>query len=100
MLRNSPIIPYIPVSDMPRARKCYEGKIGLKPKEVTDGGVTYECGNGTTVFMYQSGGAGTNKASTAFWSVSDVEAEVAALRDKGVKFEDYDMPELKTVNGV
>ncbi|HKA89829.1 MAG TPA: VOC family protein [Haliangiales bacterium] len=100
MLRNAPIIPYIPVADISRARKFYEGRIGLKPKEVQDNGVLYECGKGTVAFMYQSPGAGTSKASIAFWPVDNVEAEVAALRDKGVKFEDYDMPGLKTVNGI
>ena len=77
MLKNAPIIPYIPVKDVARARKFYEEKIGLKPKEEYAGGVIYECGKGSWVFMYPSGGAGTSKASTAFWAVEDVAAEVA-----------------------
>jgi len=100
MLRDAPIIPYIPVADIPRARKFYEGKIGLRPKEIVENGVIYECGNGSIVFMYESGGAGTSKASVAYWNVPDVEAEVAALRERGVVFEEYDMPGLKTVNGI
>ena len=60
----------------------------------------YECGNGSWVFMYPSAGAGTSKASTAFWAVGDVVAEVAGLRAKGVVFEEYDMPGIKTVNGI
>ena len=89
-----------PVTDVARARKFYEDKIGLTPKETYAGGVIYECGSGSWVFMYPSGGAGTSKASTAFWTVDDVAAEVAALRARGVKFEDYDMPGLKTVDGI
>ncbi len=50
--------------------------------------------------MYPSPGAGTSRASTAFWAVDDVEAEVAALRARGVVFEEYDMPGLKTKNGI
>ena len=50
--------------------------------------------------MYPSPGAGTSKASTAFWAVDDVEAEVAALQERGVVFEEYDWPGLKTVNGI
>jgi len=50
--------------------------------------------------MYPSAGAGTSKASTAFWAVDDVEAEVAALKARGVTFEEYDMPGIKTVNSV
>ena len=100
MLMNSPIVPYIPVADMARARKFYEGKLGLKPREEYAGGVIYECGNGSWVFMYPSAGAGTSKASTAFWSVDDVAAEVAALRSRGIVFEEYDMPGIKTVDGI
>jgi predicted enzyme related to lactoylglutathione lyase len=100
MLANAPIVPYIPAADIPRARKFYEDVLGLSVKEVYAGGVIYECGKGSWVFMYPSPGAGTNKASTAFWSVDDVEAEVAALKSRGVTFEDYDSPGMKTVNGI
>src|SRR5437660_10191928 len=100
MLKDAPIIPYIPVADVARARKFYEEKVGLKPKEESAGGVIYECGQGSWVFMYPSAGAGTSRASTAFWAVDDVAAEVAALKSRGVKFEEYDTPGIKTVDGI
>jgi predicted enzyme related to lactoylglutathione lyase len=100
MLKNAPIVPYIPVTDVTRARKFYEEKVGLEPKEEYAGGVIYECGNGSRVFMYPSAGAGTSKASTAFWAVDDVDAEVAGLKARGVVFEEYDMPGIKTVNSI
>jgi len=100
VLKNAAIIPYIPVSDMSRARKFYEQKIGLKAKEEYAGGVIYECGKGSWIFMYPSAGAGTSKASTAFWTVDDVAAEVRELKARGVFFEEYDMPGVKTVNGI
>jgi predicted enzyme related to lactoylglutathione lyase len=95
MLKNARIVPYIPVADVGRARKFYEEKVGLKPKEEYAGGVIYECGNGSRVFMYPSPGAGTSRASTAFWQVDDVVAEVTELKAKGVMFEEYDMPGIK-----
>ena len=100
MLKNAVIVPYIPVANVARARQFYEGKVGLEPREEYAGGVIYECGKGSWVFMYPSGGAGTSKASTAFWTVDDVAAEVAELKARGVVFEEYDMPGLKTVNGI
>jgi len=100
MLKTARIVPYIPVADVARARKFYEDKIGLTPRETYAGGVIYECGNGSWVFMYPSPGAGTSKASTAFWTVGDVAAEVAELKGRGVKFEEYDMPGLKTADGI
>jgi predicted enzyme related to lactoylglutathione lyase len=100
MLKNSPVVPYIPATDIARARKFYEEKIGLAPREEIAGGVVYECGSGSWIFLYRSGGAGTSKASQAFWQVDDVEAEVRELRSRGVVFEEYDMPGLKTVDGI
>lgn len=100
MLKNSPIMANIPASDMHRARKFYEEAIGLVPVHDMTGAIVYECGNGTQVVLYQSAGAGTNKATTANWAVNDLEAEMATLRSKGVVFEEYDMPGLKTENGI
>jgi predicted enzyme related to lactoylglutathione lyase len=100
MLKDSPLIPYIPVKDVARARTFYEEKVGLKPKEEYAGGVVYELGKGTWVFMYPSPGAGTNRASTAFWSVADVAAEVSELKARGVVFEEYDGPGIKTVDSI
>ena len=100
MLTNAPIVPYIPVCDMARARRFYEQTLGLTPKEEYAGGVIYECGNGSWVFMYPSPGAGTSKASTAFWAVDDVAAEVAELKARGVVFEEYDMPGIRMVNSI
>jgi hypothetical protein len=100
MLKDAPIVPYIPAADVARARRFYEQKVGLVPRQEVAGGVVYECGKGSWVFLYPTAGAGTSSASQAFWQVNDVEAEVAALRARGVVFEDYDMPGLKTVNGV
>jgi catechol 2,3-dioxygenase-like lactoylglutathione lyase family enzyme len=100
MLKNAPIVPYIPASDIARARKFYEEKVGLVPREETGGGVAYECGDRSWIFLYPSAGAGTSKASQAFWQVDDLETEVAELTARGVVFEEYDMPGIKTVNGI
>ena len=99
MLKDAPIIPYIPVSDLARARKFYSEKVGLEPSMENNGGLTYECG-GTKVFMYVSGGAGTSKASQAFWNVNDLRAEVAELRKRGVTFEQYDFPGMTMKDGI
>jgi catechol 2,3-dioxygenase-like lactoylglutathione lyase family enzyme len=100
MLKNARMVPYTPVADVARARKFYEEKVGLKPKEEYAGGVIYECGNGSWVFMYPSPGAGTSKASTAFWAVDDVASEVAELKSRGVVFEEYNTPAIKTENSI
>jgi catechol 2,3-dioxygenase-like lactoylglutathione lyase family enzyme len=100
MLRTARIVAYIPVSDLSRARKFYEETLRMTPADTNPAGVMYVCGEGTSVFMYISAGAGTSKASTAFWAVADVEAEVADLKSRGVVFEEYDNPGFKTVNSI
>ena len=100
MLQNSPMYAYIPAKDVSRARKFYEDKIGLKPKEEIAGGVVYEFGKGTACFLYPTENAGTSKASQAFWQVEDIEREVAELKKRGVKFEEYDMPDMKRENSI
>jgi predicted enzyme related to lactoylglutathione lyase len=91
---------YIPAQDVDRARKFYEQKLGFKPKEEVAGGVVYEFAQGTACFLYPTPNAGTSKASQAFWQVDDVEREVAELKARGVTFEEYDVPGMKTVNGI
>ena len=91
---------YLPVKDVARAREFYESKVGFTPAREIAGGVHYEFGGGTGCFLYPTPNAGTSKASQAFWEVDDVEREVAELKARGVKFEEYDMPGLKTENGI
>ncbi len=95
MLQSHPMYAYIPARDVARARKFYEGKIGLKPKKEIAGGVSYELGENTAVFLYDAGkSAGTSKASQAFWKVDDVEKEVANLKARGIQFEHYGPDEI------
>jgi predicted enzyme related to lactoylglutathione lyase len=100
MLQTAPMFSYIPAADVKRARQFYEKQVGLKPGKEVAGGVAYEFGKGTGCFLYPTPNAGTSKASQAFWQVDDVEHEVAELKSRGVKFEEYDMPGMKTVNGI
>lgn len=100
MLQESPLYAYFPARDLNRARRFYEEKLGLVPKSVDDGGVTYEFGRGTAAFLYLTDNAGTSKASQAFWSVEDVDREMAQLKKRGVIFERYDdMPGERSPEG-
>ena len=84
-----PSLRLYPAQDVSRARRFYEGKLGFGPGREVAGGVVYEFGKGTAAFLYPTPNAGTSKASQAFWQVADVEREVAELKKRGVKFEDY-----------
>ncbi|HYH77623.1 MAG TPA: VOC family protein, partial [Arthrobacter sp.] len=101
MLSDFPIAPAIPVSDVARARKFYEEVLGFEAARVNEemGEVEYKSG-GVDFFIYATGSAGTNQATAAAWRVSGLDGVMADLRDKGVVFEEYDFPGLKTENGV
>jgi predicted enzyme related to lactoylglutathione lyase len=90
----------IPCLDMDRARQFYEGKLGLTPVDVNPGGATYVCKGGTTFALYPSSFAGTALNTAMSWTVDDIVAEMSELRARGVGFEEYDLPEAKTVNGI
>jgi catechol 2,3-dioxygenase-like lactoylglutathione lyase family enzyme len=101
-LSDSPVSTAIAVSDIDRAREFYEGKLGLSGGEVeVDGGITYPCGDGTSIHPYPSpDNAGKSGATLAFWAVADVEATVDELNSKGVKFEQYGEPFNTDAKGI
>jgi uncharacterized protein (TIGR02246 family) len=83
------------VKDLSRARKFYEGTLGLKPIHEEGGEVVvYRSGN-TTLNVYRSDYAGTNQATAVTWTVSNIEEAVKELQSKGVTFEHYDMPGMR-----
>lgn len=87
-------------TDLERAKKFYTEKLGLSVVEEMPGGILFGAGGGTTIFMYEREGGSKAEHTVVGFSIGDVEAEVAALRANGVEFEEYDLPDLKTVNGV
>lgn len=92
MLENTEAIATIAVKDVNAAAKFYEGTLGFKPTgEGGPEGKTYKSGS-STVLVYKSDFAGTNKATAATWAVDDVEKVAEGLKAKGVKFEHYDFP--------
>ncbi|MGH2984735.1 MAG: VOC family protein [Solirubrobacterales bacterium] len=96
-LSDSKVNPAVGVSDIGRAKEFYEGKLGLTGGEETgDGGVTYECGDGTSVHVYPSPSAKPSGATLLGWEVDDLEAVVDELAGNGVSFEQYDQGPLKT----
>ena len=92
--------PTIAVSDLERAKKFYGETLGLKVKDERADGVRYEAGGGSLVLVYPSQFAGTAQSTYMGFDVDDVEKAVGELRERGVVFEEYDMPGFKTEDGV
>ena len=102
MLGDRRVATTIPVRDPARARSFYEGQLGLKvSRQLDDGSIAYEAGGGTTLYTYPTEeNAGKSPATLASFEVDDAEATIRAMRERGITFEEYDMPGLKTVDGV
>ena len=90
MLGDTNVQPMLPVKDLEVAKKFYEGALGLKKVDETSGAVVVYRSCGSTLCVYRSEFAGTNKGTAALWEVKDVEETVKELKGAGVAFEHYD----------
>ncbi|GAB14242.1 VOC family protein [Arthrobacter globiformis] len=100
MLRDTEVAAVLPAKDMNRAKDFYRDKLGLEPMEPGDDNLMFQCGNGTRFLLYQTDNAGTARNTQMGWVTDDVERDVQDLRSRGVVFEEYDFPGLKTENGI
>jgi catechol 2,3-dioxygenase-like lactoylglutathione lyase family enzyme len=99
MLKESEVATRLPARDLNRARKFYSEKLGLDPIEERPGGLRYRSNNSFFV-LFESAGEASGTHTQMGWEVADIEAIVAALEARGVVFEEYDLPGLKTANGI
>jgi predicted enzyme related to lactoylglutathione lyase len=100
MLSQAKIHATIPAQDLARARTFYETVLGLKPASVAPGGIFYEMDNGSRFLLFPSSGRASGGHTQLGFTVDDIEAEVGALRQKGVTFESYDMPQFEAATSI
>jgi catechol 2,3-dioxygenase-like lactoylglutathione lyase family enzyme len=101
-LRHARVMAIVPTTDIARAKVFYGQTLGLKDSSLPTPGaqVVYECGADTVLEVYERLTAGEAPHTLASWEVRDIEAAVKQLRGRGVRFEEYDLPEVKTKNGI
>lgn len=100
MLSDAPVTTMLPVKDIERARAFYEGRLRLKPGGMrADGKFVYHVGGSTLALFPRPEGTKAEHTAVSF-RVDDIAASIAELERAGVKFEDYDLPGLKTVDHV
>ena len=100
MLSNAMVAPTLPAVDLKRARRFYEGILGLRVvMEDPSPGIMVQAGKGTMLYVYERGATKADHTVASF-AVDDVDAEMKELQKKGIKFEEYNLPGLKTVHGV
>ncbi|MGW7195288.1 VOC family protein [Streptomyces chryseus] len=89
----------LPARDLDRARRFYAERLGLEPVDERPGGLLYRCG-GTEFALFESTGASPGTFTQMGWQVDDIETVVAALGQRGVVFEEVDVPGLRTKGGI
>jgi predicted enzyme related to lactoylglutathione lyase len=102
-LADAPATTVLRAEDVDRAAHFYTEKLGLAVEYLSSQEEFWAyAGKGTLINVYARPGMPAPQNTACAFSVPDVEATVRELRDRGVVFEDYDIPEmgLKTVDGI
>jgi catechol 2,3-dioxygenase-like lactoylglutathione lyase family enzyme len=103
MLTQRPITPILPVSDLERAKEFYEDKLGLheaQDEAPTPEALVLEGGGGTKLEIERFDDPSPAEHTAVSFEVDDLEHEIEDLENRGVTFEDYDLPGLKTENHI
>jgi catechol 2,3-dioxygenase-like lactoylglutathione lyase family enzyme len=100
MLSDHRVYATIPASDIDRARRWYEEKLELKPRASEPMGLIYDLGGGTGFLLYPTSFAGQAPNTLMTFDTTDILGDISDLKKRGVKFEEYDMPGLKTIDSV
>jgi len=99
MLGKAKVATRLPAKDLERARAFYSEKLDLDPIEQRQGGLRYVCA--TSEFaIFISAEAQPGALAYMGWEVEDIETTVRELRGRGATFEEYDLPGLKTIDGI
>ena len=100
MLGAHPIYPVLLSTDLAATKEFYHDRLGLEVLNENEDALTFGCGAGTQFSVTKSTVGTADSQTQVSWDVSDIRAEVAELRSRGVKVEDYDLPGLKTEDGI
>lgn len=101
MLTTSHLTTILPVVEIERARSFYEHQLGLAPAGArADGSFEMRTGDGSTIALVPRPDRKPAENTAASFEVPDIRAEIQDLERHGVRFEDYDLPGLKTVDHV
>ena len=100
MLSQAPITCILPVKDLSRARRFYEEQLALEPRGLQpDGRFIYRCGGAEIALLPKRGGTKADHTALSF-KVDSITAAIGTLKERGVKFADYDFPGFKTVDHI
>ena len=100
-LAHHPVAMMLPVTDVDRAQQFYTETLGLDFTGINnEGSAMFSLGGGTTLVLLPRPDSRPAESTAMSFEVDDIGSEISALEGRGVTFEDYDLPELKTVDHV
>ena len=100
-LTDSHVAVMLPTTDHGRAREFYGGRLGLVSDGVNqDGELMFQLAGGSELVLRELPDATPSPNTALSFQVGDIAAEIGALEERGVTFEDYDYPDLKTVDHI
>ncbi len=100
MLSKASTTTMLPAADVERASRFYADKLGLHHRVTgVDGSPIFDAGNGCAIGLLMSDTGPSERTALSF-EVSDLTDEIRDLESRGVVFEDYDLPDLKTDNHI
>ena len=101
MLTQAPMTTILPVKNLDRAREFYAAGLGLEAWGLqADGKFLFRCGGGAILALFPKPNGPRAEHTAVSFQVEDIVAEIRDLERRGVKFHDYDLPGLKTVEHV
>jgi catechol 2,3-dioxygenase-like lactoylglutathione lyase family enzyme len=100
MLANSRVHPVLLSTDLTQTRDFYHDKLGLEILVENEVLIEFRCGGGTKVVVTKSTTGTADSQTQIRWEVEDLRGELDELRSRGVTIEEYDLPGLKTDNGI
>src|SRR5215210_7226342 len=98
-ITDAPIHATLAVADLEKSREWHAAKLGCEPMREVPGTLIYQVGD-SFFTLFTTPNAGTAKNTVMNWNVDDLSSVVADLKGRGVRFEDYDFGEFKTVDGI
>ena len=95
MLKNSKAFRGFSAGDIPKVKEFYAGTLGLEVSE-SHGVLTLRFAGGHNVIIYPKPNHVPATFTVLNFPVGDVDLAVDELKKRGVRFEQYDLPDLKT----
>jgi len=100
MLTDQRAYATLPTADLERLRRFYEDTLGFTAHKATPGGIYYHAGDGSLFAITRSAGKPSGARTQMAFQVPDIRRQVDELLARGVVFEQYDLPTIKTVDSV